>query len=147
MLLLLGAVLVEHLVEEAAPEDASVEEALVEQGRTGGFVGLLAHQLRDRHAKSDLGPVHAFVRHEGLERRLEQRLALVVEDLLVARDTRHPFDELVVQEGRARLEAMGHRGYVHFHQEIPRQVGLKVDAAGLVFRRDAFHDMRCEPVV
>jgi hypothetical protein len=60
-------------------------------------------------------------------------LADVTTELVVERQSRRPFEHVVIEQGRARLERVQHAGAVHLHQHVVGHVGERVH------RRQRFH--------
>ena len=115
-----GAMLVEKAAHIIRPHDAALARRLPEQRVMRQLAQLAAEPALERHAEPHLFPVQNFARQIGRHRRLEQRLCRAALHLDLGRDARRPFQQHMVEQGRAGFEPMRHAGDIDLHHQIVR---------------------------
>src|SRR5438874_4853772 len=88
---------------------------------------VLAEPAAERDAEPDLSAALYLRGQIRRERATKRHLALAAACLEDVRQRQAQSDDLVVEEGRAQLERMRHRGDVYLQQKVSRQVRLQVE--------------------
>jgi len=81
-----------------------------------------AQPVVERHAEAHLAPLHQLARHMAIEDLAQRPLAAALANLDGERQAPGEFHHPVVQQGHARLEADGHAGAIHLHQDVVGEV-------------------------
>jgi len=110
-----------RLVEVSAARRLAAQQHVADQ-----LAQVLAEPLRDGHLESLLGPVQHLVGDDAAHRGPERDLLLVAADLQLRRQRGGELHQPVIEQRRAGLQPVGHRGHVHLHEQVARQVGAHV---------------------
>src|SRR5438552_7352623 len=108
-------------VEEAAPPGRLRQEQLADEGAQPA-----AEPAAQGDGKALLGPAEDRRGDEAAQRALEDVLARPSPQLQLGGDGGRELDELVVQQGHARLDRVGHAHAVHLGEDVEREVLLDV---------------------
>ncbi len=130
-----GEVPIEERGDGLRAEQPTRPRALGEQRVPREVVQLAGQPVPRRQREAALLPVDDRGRQQVGEGLLEQELSLVVTQLRPPGQARAQLDDVVIDERRARLEAMGHARDVDLRQDVVGQVGVDVERAQSVDHR------------
>src|SRR5437899_455989 len=113
-----GLVLGEKAAQESDIEQARIGQRRARKGRLGAPAQGSAKPGCQRYREALLGPIEERAWNVGLERPLEDVLALTVSQLAARRDSGGPFHQLVIEQRGSDLQRIGHAGAVDLGQNI-----------------------------